>query len=86
MAVIKLGQMIHKSAVGPVTSANPLDTEDVNSMAILTALGLVSTESTLLQVKTAVESLDGKDFATQTTLSGIKTLLESAIVEEGTAL
>ena len=72
MAVIKLGQMLHKGSVGPVTAGNPLDTEDVNSTAILTALGLVSQETTLINVVTEIQ--------------GLQAILQSAIVEEGTAL
>ena len=74
MAVIKLGQMLHKGSVGPVTAANPLDTEDINGAAILAALGLVSKETTLLDVKAAAESLDG-------TLATVLALLSDAIVD-----
>ena len=67
MAIIKLGQFLHKDAVGSVTNVNPLDTDDVNSTSYLTALGLVAQDTTLVALATDVDT--------------IKTLLQEAMVD-----
>ena len=67
MAIIKLGQFLHKDAVGSVTNVNPLDTDDVNSTNYLTALGLVAQDTTLVALATDIDT--------------IKTLLQQAMVD-----
>ena len=57
MANFLLKYLVHKKPSGEITKQNPLDTEDVNSDAILARADLLASETKLEEVRVLLEQV-----------------------------